>query len=265
MQSNIQNQESKKDSITRLIERNPCAKCRTAKIPKCVCLLENDGCLGEDDWEEDTREDEAAIPMNVPSQLIDKESKELTMPTQAINSKDLDIQFQQSNDKKMFNSEIISELLSKKLLVIDNNKDCGILTIKLQCNAALLWEKQRNELIKFINTLLKELEDFKVEHNISINCAIINKDNESNIQSLCIALPMPKIYDGFIQRLANKNLLPIQNIKQQVKEKIVYEEGVNHFNLNPFLIKPVLAMTKQIKTNEEEEHEKAQKVSFIRP
>jgi hypothetical protein len=267
MQNNTQTQPDKKDPLAKLIERNPCARCRAAKMATCKCGGSSSGSGSSSDGsEEKTEKADKKAPANVPGQLIDKETKELTMPTQAINSKNLTMQFRLNYNKKMFNSEIISELLSKKLLMIDNDKERGILTIKLQCDPKLLSEEQRNELKKFVNTILKELDAFKKEHKISANCAIINKDNEGNILSLRIALPVPKIYDTFIQRLAVKNLLPTQNIKQQAKEKIVYKEGMNHFNLNSLSTKPTPAMNKQVKSMDEtEQYKKEQKSSSIRP
>jgi hypothetical protein len=137
----------------------------------------------------------------------------------------------------MFNPDVIAELLAKKLLFINNDRDSGILTIKLQCDPNLLTEDQKNELKKFVDAILKELDEFKKENGISANCATLEKDKEGNILSLRINLPTPKIYDDFIMRLADKNLLPMQNIQQEAEEKILYEEGKNHFNPTPLSTK----------------------------
>jgi hypothetical protein len=134
----------------------------------------------------------------------------------------------------LFNSEVISELLSKKLLSLDSNNDLGILSIK--CNPELLSKDQKNEIKKFIDVLLKELEAFKKEKGLSVDAATIDKDPTGNIISLRITLPKPAIYDAFIQRLVNKNLLPLQ--AQQKNEKAIYQEDVNHFHPTPLSMKP---------------------------
>ncbi len=80
--------------------------------------------------------------------------------------------------------------------------------------------------------------------------------------SLRISLPTPTLYDAFIQRLASKNLLPVQNIEQQKNEKVVYPEGTNHFNPTPLSNKPT---PENKKTIEEEIQKTGQKKSSIHP
>lgn len=150
----------------------------------------------------------------------------------------------------LFNTEIISELLSKKLLFIDSNNELGILSIK--CNPELLSKDQKNELKKFIDVLLNELEAFKKEKGITANCSTIDKDAAGNIISLRITLPTPAVYDAFIKRLVNTNLLPAQI--QQKQEIGKYQEGINHFHPTPLSMKP----TPSVKKDEE-------KKSTIRP
>jgi hypothetical protein len=152
----------------------------------------------------------------------------------------------------LFNSEVISDLLAKNLLLIDSNNELGILSIK--CNPELLSKDQKNDLKKFIDVLLKELDAFKKEKGISANCVTINKDHAGNIVSLRITLPKPAMYDSFIQRLVNKNILPAQ--VQQKNDKAQYQEGINHFHPTPLLMKP----TPAIHHKKDEE-----KTSTIRP
>lgn len=137
-----------------------------------------------------------------------------------------------------FKPETISELLNKKLLVINNDSDTGVLTIRLQCKPSMLSDEQRNELKKFVDIILNEVEAFKNENRISSSCITLDKDKEGNFLALRIMLPTPTLYDAFIQRLANKNLLPMKNIEQ--KEKMVYEEG-GDLHLSPLAMKPTPA------------------------
>ena len=148
--------------------------------------------------------------------------------------------FKHQFDGKPFNDEMISELLSARLLLIDNNSELGTLTIKLLCNAKDLSLEQRNEFNNFVNEILKELEEFKIENDLSQNCKLIEQDKEGNILSLRIALPTLQLYDDFIKRLASKKLLPVQNI-QQNEERVVYPEKLNHFNVVPFSMQPTPA------------------------
>jgi len=160
--------------------------------------------------------------------------------------------------KLMFNSDIISDLLSKKLLLIDNNRDSGILTIKLLCSPSMLSNEQRKELNNFFEAILKQLDEFKKEKGITTDC--VKKENEGNIY---ISLPTPKMYDEFIKILTRKNLLPKQVIEQKEDKKAVFQEGVNHFNLTPFSTKLTYESSK--KTNQVNEDLKKDKPSTIRP
>jgi hypothetical protein len=161
-----------------------------------------------------------------------------------------------------FNPKIISELLSKKILVIDNDKEKGMLTIKLLLDPNSLSQEQRNELKKFMNAILNELNEFKKEKNITANCYTIQKDKDGNIMALSIALPTPTLYDAFIQRLANKNLLPIQNIEQEKNKKVAYPQDGNHFNPSPLSTRPT-PENKNIA--EEEAQNTGKKKSHIKP
>jgi hypothetical protein len=75
----------------------------------------------------------------------------------------------ETNELK-FDSEVISELLSKRLLSIDNDRDKGTLEIKLLCEPGLLSTEQKYELRKYINAILHELNEFKKENNIASDC-----------------------------------------------------------------------------------------------
>jgi len=156
---------------------------------------------------------------------------------QPMSSSDLVAEHSPLNEKG-FNPEIISDLLSKRILVIDNDSEKGILTIKLQCSPSHLSKEQRDELEKYIDVILKQLDAFKKEKGISTQCATIEEDKNGNIISLRIMLPTPTIYNAFIQMLANENLLPMQNINQRENENVIYPEHKNHFNPTPLTMEP---------------------------
>jgi len=225
---------------------------------------------GSGDSEEKVSSDDNA-PTTFVEKIMNMASQIASAITQAIDGTNINITQQPySVNENTFNSEVISDLLSKKLLLIENNRDSGILTIKLQCNQDVLSEEQRKELGKFVDTILKELDSFKKEKKISADCAILEKDHAGNFLSLRIHLPKPTLYDEFIQRLARKNLLPTQVLAQQGKEQIVYQEGMNHFKQTPFSTKLTHPTNKKIKSIDEEKYAAGkksieEKSSSIRP
>lgn len=174
-------------------------------------------------------------------------------------SKSMDFKPQFQFDTLKFDQEVISELLSKnKILVIENNKESGILTLKLQYDPNLLPPEQKIELDKFFNAILKAFNDFKNENGISSDRRVIEQDKNGNILSIQITLPIPTQYDNFIKQLDSKNLLPLQNIEQQANQRVVYPEGVNLFrSTSP---KPTPQSGRKL-TKEEEERKR----SSIRP
>lgn len=179
---------------------------------------------------------------------------------------DLSLDLQSRLDDKPFNPEIISELLSNRMLLIDSDRELGALTIKLLCHPRDLSPEQRNEFKKFVNTIIKELEEFKKENGISTNCKVIGHDSDGNILSLRIALPSTTLYEAFIQRLASKHLLPLQNIEQKSKEKVTYQEGINLFNPTLLSTKPTPSANRKTEDDEAlKDESKSGKKSSIRP
>lgn len=140
-------------------------------------------------------------------------------PSDTASKSDVMATGKESSSPLKFNPEVISELIKNKLLVVDSNRDIGILTIKLQCEPKLLSEEQRNELENFINAIKDELKEFKKENNISAKCYEIVKDKDDKKVSLRIMLPTQELYDAFIQRLA-ENLLPTQKLGEQAENEM---------------------------------------------
>lgn len=152
-------------------------------------------------------------------------------------------------DEENFDPEIIAELIAKGLLVINNNRESMTLTIKLQCDPNSLSEEQREELKKFIGTIIKEFNAFKEEHQLSDDCINMIQDKGGNLVSLSISLPTLKLYDEFIQRLAN-NLVPAPNPKSPIKDK---QKETKSFTPSPLPTKPKLSsnMQDEIKQNKD--------------
>lgn len=243
-------------------------KCKVCKkylfeSPRCTCVGGGGGSGGGDAEERAGKEDSTVLIKTMGQ--IDIETHIADISIQAITGDILEQLSKQLSDDTNFNHEVISELLSSKLLVIDNDREKGILTIQLQCDSNNLSPEQRNELKKFLRAILNELHDFKKENNLSAQCYTIEQENNGKL-SLRIMLPIPTLYDAFIERLAKQYLLPIQNIEQQPGEKVLYPEGVNHFNPNPFSTKLTRSQNRNIKSiQHEEEVSQTNKQSSIRP
>lgn len=129
--------------------------------------------------------------------------------------------------------DVISEMLSNKSLTIDNDRDKGILAIKLLIEPTLLPEEQRNAVNKFVGLILQALHKFLKENGIDKDFATVVKDKDGNIKSCRIAIPDRKLHEKFIDKLAEQHLLPLQNIHQHAHEKVEYPRGQNHFNPTP--------------------------------
>src|SRR5260221_10302907 len=96
-------------------------------------------------------------------------------------------------------------MLSKRLFSIEHNPELGSMDIKLRPDPKHLSAEQNKAFNKFIEAIVKELDAFKKENNLSRPCMELQK-KEGDATSLRIALPRSH-YLAFTQRLARKNLL----------------------------------------------------------
>lgn len=129
---------------------------------------------------------------------------------------------------------IIADLLSKKLLTIDDNK--GLCTLTIKCDPKLLSDLQRKAVKDFVNEIKKELEDFKDKNKLSDKDCLVKTetDKQGNIISLSINIPNSKLYNKFIDQLMAKDLLPTQSMSSQDTQKINKDSaGDKKFNPNP--------------------------------
>lgn len=155
-------------------------------------------------------------------------------------------------DGNKFNTEVISEMLSNRLLIIDNNKNTGIISIKLMYDRVQLTPEQQEELKNYIEALLKEVDLFKQERGLANNSITIDR---SNPQLLRIMV-RPDVYNTFIKHLANSKLLPKNAIEQEEKQ-LGYQQGIDHFKLTPFSTKLKFPSDKKAKSEDEKERERA--------
>ena len=133
-----------------------------------------------------------------------------------------------------FDPEIIEQLIADGKLLVDSDRESLTLKLELQCDPNELTPKQRHELKKFMEAIIKEFNEFKEENNLSDDCMKIVQDEEGNILSLRITMPTLALYDAFIQRLAN-NLVPIPSPKAQEKDEVTKDQS---FAPNPLSMEP---------------------------
>lgn len=239
-----------------------CTGCKKEIFPNYRCSCVGGGKEENDPSKENTQKNDSDATSRKSNQTVDttnqlgddttetKHNTHFTRPLQVTHT---------------FNPVVISNFLSNRALLIHNKNEMATLHIELRVRPHL--QDQQNELKKFTDAILNALRKFKKDNNILTNCATIEKDSEGHIISLRIHLPTRDLYNAFIKRLANQHLLPVQTIEQP--KKIVYTEGVNHFNpsvllkLNPSSNKKV----KFINDEDAEEQNRLQekKRSSIRP
>lgn len=187
---------------------------------------------GSDKTSEDKKSLDDGKPINSKSgHSVDSEKGLTNLVNEQEAGEDIELQAESAEER--FNPDIIAMLVADKKLLIENDSEAGVITIKLRCDPSSLSDKQKSELKKFINAILDELDAFKKENGITTNCKTIDQDKEGNILSLRIALPTPQLYDNFIKRLAD-NLLPPQKLEQQEKTGANHQAGKNDFNPTPF-------------------------------
>lgn len=226
----------------------PICKQRTSPLPKeCKCRPGGRATGGSSD-EVTSNKANTIVSQHKPHHIPFAETKVVEMI-------DIDNNNQILWNGMRFNSEVISDLLKSNRLFINNDREHGTLTI--QCNPTLIFDPaEKRELDKFIRSILDELEAFQNEKAIGSKCAHL-KTTKPNMQgdfvSLRVTLP-PEYYDQFILRLANKQLLPIENIEQQVNQKIAYPKEVDNL-FNPLSMRSMPGQNKRRRDEMEDKHQ----------
>lgn len=219
-----------------------CRVCFKEIAPKRLCS--GHGVSGDSSKDDSTTFDKISEEKASPL-----ENNSLIKPLKVTEAKDESIGGldPKSLDEKTFDPEVIAELLDKGLLQLDNDRNSTTLSIKLICEPNELTEKQREELKKFMETIIKEFNEFKKENHLSDGMQI-NQDEKGNILSLRITMPTLALYDAFIHRLANNLVTTIQEKDEVTKDQ--------NFASNPLSMEPQFsAPTKEEKVEEIEKEQ----------
>ncbi|STX83911.1 Uncharacterised protein [Legionella donaldsonii] len=208
-----------------------CPTCFKEIAPKRLCSGHGAGGSGGDSATSDKKtSEEKASP---------GEDKFLTKSGKVVGSEDELVGVFGSEELDLesgFDPEIIEKLIADGKLLVDSDRESMTLKLELQCDPNELTPKQRHELKKFMEAIIKEFNDFKEENNLSDDCIHIIQDEEGNIRSLRITMPTLALYDTFIQRLAN-NLVPIPTPKAQEKDEATKEKE-QRLAPNPLSMEP---------------------------
>jgi hypothetical protein len=225
----------KRDAITRVIDSNPCRTCARKKLGHCECRPAVGGveiCSSEEE-QHTTADEETLKKILLEEERKEEEELELELALAKMTLTPEDDFDLRKIYEFTFDPEIISEMLSRRLLLIDNDYNLGIFSIVLQYEFDKLAQHHKTEFRKYIETILRELIAFQLANNINVDCASLDRNNMGNIIAMRINFPKPALFDAFMKHLILQNLLPILLADQKNKNKIHYPEGVNHFNLNP--------------------------------
>lgn len=186
--------ENKRDERSKTLESNPCGICRAQGLPICKGHGGGKGGGGESK-EENNAKDKAPTPKNVPSNL---EVKELSsyLENSAVWHFNDDFQYDFNNDLAIFSIELDSAL--------------GLIHFKGNELLNATDEKDLNELYDRVEEELKMFKDEVKSQNITFT-------REGN--NLKINIPDPNLYDQFVTRLLNKNLIPDNNYNADLVSK----------------------------------------------
>lgn len=205
---------SKRDERSKALDSNPCGMCRAAGSPVCK------GHGGSEAKDENAPKDSSPAPKNVPSNVEAKALSSYFEDSAVWNSKD-DFLYNFNNDLAVFSIELDS---AKGLIHFQGNEF-------LSAND----EKDLNELYERIEDELKKFTD-------EVNAQNISSSREGN--NLKINIPDPKLYDQFVTRLLNKNLIPdnnynadlVKHVNQVVEQKVDVNETADssYQSPNPF-------------------------------
>ena len=233
----------KKESAAEAAKQR-CKTCFKEIAPKRLCSGHGGGSGGGDSATSDKTSEEKASS---------GEDKFLTKPGKVTETTDEMIGEFVSEEldlESSFDPEIIEKLIADGKLLVDSDRESMTLKLELQCDPNELTPKQRHELKKFMEAIIKEFNEFKEENNLSDDCIHIIQDEEGNIRSLRITMPTLALYDTFIQRLAN-NLVPVPSPKAQEKDEVTKEHSIAP---NPLSVEP--KPSNKSSKHEESEHNK---------
>lgn len=124
--------------------------------------------------------------------------------------------------------EVMASLIAQNVLIIHNNMDAGIFSLKI--NQSLLTESQRQEIQKFTQAIEKGFADFIDKFKVPADkySLEIKKNASGHVESLKIVFSSLELYQRFYQHTL-KDLLPGLQ-KLQANEKFEPKKENSSYN-----------------------------------
>lgn len=214
---------------SKTVDSNPCGICRAFGFP--VCKGHGGGGSGETK-DENPKKDSASTPKNVPGNIEVKALSSYLEESEVWNS-DNDFLYHFHNDLAVFS------------IVLDSAK--GLIHCK---GNEFLSANNKKDLKGLYDKIADELNKFTHESNAE-NISLSREGN-----NLRISIPDHKLYDQFVTRLLNNNLIPnnnyntnlISKANQNVEHKVDEKEAATSYKSpNPFDISKGPRPTKNFK------------------
>lgn len=254
------NKETQKKELAAEAAKTRCRICfkETAPVPRCFGHGGGGGGSNDGDGAENSSDERAAQDDGTLLSHSKQSIAETNGRMGLYEARQTDDTQTTSSNEKSFDPEVIAELITKELLLIQNDRESKALSIELQCAPSSLTLKEQRQLKKYMNAIIKEFNEFKKENKLSDDCLKISKDDQGNIISIRITMPTLALHDAFIQRLAN-NLVPTPSPKPQLKDDVKNEQ---HPSLKPLSMEPKLTKQKEIEKDKVDENEKQLSQTF---
>ncbi|HFL2714587.1 TPA: hypothetical protein ACGWTM_001744 [Legionella pneumophila] len=200
--------ENRMDERSNSIKSNPCGICRALGLPICKGHGGGGGGGGAD-----TQNDDAPELSHVPSNI-----EVITLSSYLENS-------EVWNYIEDFKYHFKSELAIFSILL-----DLGIGLIHFKGNE-LLNDTDNKDLNALYSTIESEFRNFSQEVHLQDGSA------KRTGNDLKISIPDPKLYDQFVTRLINKNLIPNNNYNVDLANKTNQNPGLSVYGNGPIAYK----------------------------
>lgn len=186
--------ESKTDERSNAIANNPCGMCRSFGLPVCKGHGAGGG-GGDETKDENSKNNHAPTPNHAPATIKVKDLSSYLENSEVWNSED-DFLYKFNKDFALFSiildsTQGLIHFKAKEFLSANNKKDLN-----------QLYDKIEDELKQFIDEINAQ------------NISITRKGNDFKI-----SIPDQNLYDQFITRLLNKNLIPDNNYNANLSDK----------------------------------------------
>lgn len=186
--------KNRRDERSKALDSNPCGICRASGLPICKGHAGGSG-GGDGNKDENSQKDNTPTPKYVPTNLEVKALSSYLENSEVWNTNE-DFLYNFNNDLAVFSIELDAAR--------------GLIHFKGKESLNTNDKKDLNELYDKVEDELKKFTDEVNAQNISIS----RKGND-----LKISIPDPNLYDQFVTRLLNKNLIPDNNYKTDLDYK----------------------------------------------